>query len=67
MYIISISKKAFVRFEEDGNTTIVNSPEKATSFETIGTAMKKAAEINATWESNVSQIVYFNTSVSGNL
>ena len=56
-YILKISTKAFVIAEENGDLTIVQNPERASRYEKIGDAMKKASEINTDWEANVVQIV----------
>lgn len=57
MYILSISKKAFIRLEENGDTTIISNPEKATTFEAIGDAMKAASRVNYDLESTVVRVI----------
>lgn len=57
MYILSISKKAFIRLEENGDTTIISNPEKATTFEAIGDAMKTASRVNYDLESTVVRVI----------
>lgn len=46
MYILKISPRAFIKQGQDGEIIIVDSPNKATEFETIGKAMEIAAIIN---------------------
>lgn len=53
MYILRISKKAFIRLEENGDTTIVSAPERATKFETIGDAMRAAVQVNEDFEEDI--------------
>nr|DAJ81351.1 MAG TPA: hypothetical protein [Caudoviricetes sp.] len=53
MYILRISKKAFIRLEENGDTTIVSVPERATKFETIGDAMRAAVQVNEDFEEDI--------------
>lgn len=57
MYILSISKKAFVRLEDNGDTTIVSVPERATKFETIGDAMRAAVQVNEDFEEDITKVV----------
>lgn len=57
MYILSISKKAFVRLEDNGDTTIVSAPERATQFETIGDAMRAAIQVNDDFEEDVAKAI----------
>lgn len=57
MYILSISKKAFIRFEEDKSITIVSMPEKATRFKTIGDAMRIAAQVNEDFEIAIVKVI----------
>lgn len=57
MYILSISKKEFVRLEENGDTTIVSNPEKATQFKTIGDAMRAAVRVNEDFEEDITKVV----------
>lgn len=52
MYILRISPKAFIRQGQNGEIIIVNSPNKATTFEYIGDAMRAAAKINEDLETN---------------
>lgn len=52
MYILRISPKAFIKQGQDGEIIIVNSPNKATTFDTIGDAMKLATQINEDLETN---------------
>ena len=52
MYILRISPKAFIKQGQDGEIIIVNSPNKATTFDTIGDAMKLAIQINEDLETN---------------
>lgn len=57
MYILSISKKAFIRLEDNGDTTIVSVPERATKFKTIGDAMRAAVQVNEDFEEDVAKAV----------
>lgn len=57
MYILSISKKAFIRLEENGDTTIVSVPDRATEFDNIGDAMKEASKVNYDLESNIVRVI----------
>lgn len=52
MYILRISPKAFIRQGQDGETVIISNPDKATTFDTIGDAMRAAAQINKDLEIN---------------
>lgn len=52
MYILRISPRAFIKQGQDGEIIIVSSPNKATTFDTIGDAMKVAAQINEDLETN---------------
>ena len=52
MYILRISPKAFIKQGQDGEIIIVSSPNKATTFDTIGDAMKLATQINEDLETN---------------
>lgn len=52
MYILRISPKAFIRQGQDGEIVIISSPNKATTFDTIGAAMRTAAQINKDLEIN---------------
>lgn len=52
MYILRISPRAFIKQGQDGEIIIVNSPNKATTFDTIGDAMKLATQINEDLETN---------------
>ena len=56
-YILKISKKAFVKLEENGDITVVSDPERASKIEKVGDAMREAAQINEDWEANVVQII----------
>lgn len=55
-YILKISTKAFVRIEDNGDITIVATPDRATRIERIGDAMKQASQINEDWEEAVVQV-----------
>lgn len=57
MYILSISKKAFIRFEENRDITIVATPDKATQFKTIGDAMRAAIQVNEDFEEDIVKAV----------
>lgn len=52
MYILRISCRAFVRLELNGDTTIVSSPEKASTYDKIGDAMRAAVDVNDLLETN---------------
>lgn len=52
MYILRISPKAFIKQGQDGEIIIVSSPNKATTFDTIGDAIKVATQINEDLETN---------------
>lgn len=52
MYILRISPKAFIKQGEDNEIIIVSNPNKATTFDTIGSAMEVAAQINDALETN---------------
>lgn len=52
MYILRISPRAFIRCEENGDTTIVASPDKASTYDTIGDAMRAAIDMNDLLETN---------------
>lgn len=55
-YILSISPKAFIRFEP-GEIIISSKLEKATVFDKIGTAMTEAAKINEDFEADVVRVI----------
>lgn len=46
MYILKISSKAFIRLEQNGDVTIVNNTNRATTFDKMGDAMRAAVQIN---------------------
>ena len=52
MYILRISPKAFIKQGQDGEIVIVSNPNKATTFEKIGDAMRVATQINDDLETN---------------
>lgn len=52
MYILKISPKAFVKQGQDGEIIIVSSPNKATTFDNIGDAMRIAVQVNEDLETN---------------
>lgn len=53
MYILRISPKAFVKQgQEEGEIIIVSNPNKATTFDNIGDAMRIAAQVNEDLETN---------------
>lgn len=52
MYILKISPKAFIKQGQDGEIVIVSNPNKATTFEKIGDAMRVASQINDDLETN---------------
>lgn len=58
MYIVGMGKKAFVRFEESGDVTIVSTPNKATPYKLIGDAMVAAVRINEDFEAHVAKVIY---------
>lgn len=52
MYILKISPRAFIKQGQDGEIIIVSTPNKATTFDNIGDAMKVAAQVNDDLETN---------------
>lgn len=52
MYILRISPKAFVKQGQEGEIIIVSNPNKATTFDAIGDAMRVAAQVNKDLETN---------------
>lgn len=52
MYVLRISPKAFIKQGQDGEIIIVNSPDKATTFDNIGDAMRIATQVNEDLETN---------------
>lgn len=52
MYILKISPRAFIKQGQDGEIIIVSTPNKATTFDNIGNAMKVAAQVNDDLETN---------------
>ena len=52
MYILRISPKAFVKQGPDGEIIIVSNPNKATTFDNIGDAMRIAVQVNEDLETN---------------
>lgn len=52
MYILRISPKAFIKQGQDGEIIIVDNPNKATTFDNIGDAMRVAAQVNKDLETN---------------
>lgn len=46
MYILKISPRAFIKQGQDEEIIIVSTPNKATTFDNIGDAMKVAAQVN---------------------
>ena len=57
MYILSISKKAFIRLESNGDMIIISTPDRSTKFESIGEAMRVAAQVNEDFESDIVHIL----------
>lgn len=57
MYILSMSKKAFVHFEDNGDVRIVPTPDRATKYEAIGDAMKDAIRLNEDFEADVTKVL----------
>lgn len=55
-YILKISKKAFIKLEDNGDITVVQEPERASKIEKVVDAMKEASRINEDWEANVVRI-----------
>ena len=55
-YILKISEKAFIRLEDNGDITVLQTPERATRFDKIGDAMIQATQINNDWEANVVRV-----------
>ena len=52
MYILRISPKAFIKQGQDGEIIIVSNPNKATTFDNIGDAMRIAVQVNEDLETN---------------
>ena len=52
MYILRISPKAFIKQGQEGEIIIVSNPNKATTFDAIGDAMRVAAQVNEDLETN---------------
>ena len=52
MYILKISPKAFIKQGQDGEIIIVSNPNKATTFDNIGDAMRIAVQVNDDLETN---------------
>lgn len=58
-YILRISNKAFIKLDtkKDSNDIIVvQEPERATRFHSIGDAMIVAAQINEDWEEDIVRV-----------
>ena len=56
MYILRISSKAFIQVKSD-KVTIISDCEKATKYNTIGEAMRKASELNNDFENHIIRVV----------
>lgn len=56
MYILRISNKAFIQVKPD-EVTITSDYEKATKYNTIGEAMRKASELNNDFENHITRVV----------
>lgn len=56
MYILRISNKAFIQVKPD-EVVITSDYEKATKYNTIGEAMRKASEINSKLESHIVKVI----------
>ena len=56
MYILRISNKAFIQVRPD-EVVITSDYEKATKYNTIGEAMRKASEINSNLESHIVKVI----------
>lgn len=56
MYILKISNKAFIKIEADG-FLIISDYKNATTFSTIGDAMRKASELNEIIERPIIEII----------
>lgn len=57
MYILSMSRKAFVYFEDNEDVRIVSTPDKATKYEAIGDAMKDAIKLNDDFEADITKVL----------
>lgn len=57
MYILRLGTRAFISSEENGNITIVSTPEKATRFDKIGDAMRLAIQVNDDLETNLTRVI----------
>ena len=49
---MKISPKAFIKQGQDGEIIIVSNPNKATTFDNIGDAMRIAVQVNEDLETN---------------
>ena len=56
MYILRISNKAFIQVKLD-EVAITSDYEKATKYNTIGEAMRKASELNNDFENHIIRVV----------
>ena len=56
MYILRISNKAFIQVKPD-EVAITSDYEKATKYNTIGEAMRKASELNSDFENHIIRVV----------
>lgn len=56
MYILKISNQAFVELNDD-DCIIHKSPDDATTFATIGSAMKTASTLNTTFGSTIVKVI----------
>lgn len=59
MYICQVSPKAFVSLREE-EICFVADPSKASTFKTIGDAMRTAAEINTILDSYLVKVIHLN-------
>lgn len=56
MYILRISNKAFIQVKPD-EVAITSDYEKATKYNTIGEAMRKASELNNDFENHIIKVI----------
>lgn len=56
MYILRISNKAFIQVKSE-EVAITSDYEKATKYNTIGEAMRKASELNNDFENHIIRVV----------
>lgn len=58
MYILQISNKAFIQVRPD-EVAITSDYEKATKYNTIGEAMRKASELNELINTSIIKVIKY--------